>query len=117
MKTVSAVMDKRVLWRQCLYAENSFERAKGIMFWRSVTRPYVIAFRQKDRKLNAIHSYFCPPFDAVFLDRRGVVVDVVPDIPAGRLVTPAADCTAILECPPGGAAAKRITRGKRIRLV
>ena len=44
------------------------EKAWGLMFSKSVKTPLLFVFESSGR--HGIHSFFCPPFDAVFLDEN-----------------------------------------------
>jgi len=81
---------------------SGFEKVFGIMFSRARFVPLVIEFGVEVRALNAIHSFFCPEFDAVFLDARKRVVDVKPRVkPFTFSVVSRELCKFVLELPAG----------------
>ena len=78
------------------------ERAQGLMFKAKVQAPLAIPFASTGRRRNALHSFFCPLFDAVFLDSNGRVVDLRVRVkPNQLLVIPAKPCKMVIEVPPG----------------
>lgn len=84
----------------CRITDNFFERAQGIMFCKKEFVPLLIVFAQEGEKTNALHSFFCPPFDAVFLDGSGKVVEVKKNIaPNSPAIISCRNCKMVLEMP------------------
>ena len=66
-----------------------------------VQQPLLFIFPNTGRHSNAIHSFFCPPFDAAFISPRMRVVHYIPNIlPSNPLITPLKDCSMLVEAPP-----------------
>ena len=86
------------------------------MFRPRVETPLVITFPREGTRLNAIHSLFCPEFDAVFVNTQGNVVDVVKVKPYTPAVVPRSPAALVIEAPPGSAKRKGIKPGARISL-
>ena len=63
----------RKILLNCEIADNFLERAKGIMFKRSFN-PLLFVFDHKQKI--SIHSFFCPPFIAIFLDEKKRAVQI-----------------------------------------
>jgi uncharacterized membrane protein (UPF0127 family) len=109
MKRVKIVSKKRVLWPKCLLLETPGERASGLMFKGSASIPLAIPFPTTGRRRNALHSLFCPVFDAIFLDASGRVVDVQARVKPNRLlIVPAMPCKLVLEVAPGESARVKV---------
>ena len=91
------------------------ERARGIMFSKRAQTPLAILFSATGRRRNAIHSFACPVFDAVFLGENGIVVDKIAKIqPNLPFVFSAKACNMVLELPPG--ASKKVKLGEKLVL-
>lgn len=114
LRITTVARGKSVLWRGVAATETPFERMRGIMFARpGAFPPTLIDFPESGRRRNAIHSFFCPVFDAIFLDAGGRVVDVVPEIrPNNPFIVPRAVAASVLELPAGEAAKKKIRIGE-----
>ncbi len=88
------------------------ERVRGLMFKRSV-EPLLFEFDREGIAQTAIHSLFCPVFDAVFLDSGKRVVSVIPRIPPYKLfITPAKPARFLLELPPGES--RKVREGEKL---
>lgn len=100
MKLVIVKKGSRVLWKARLMSTFG-ERASGLMFKRQAV-PLVFEFERESVSANAIHSLFCPVFDAVFLDKRKRVVSVFREIGSFKLfITPSKPSLYLIELPPG----------------
>lgn len=92
---------------RCNVAETFLEKAIGIMFCKKKFVPLLIAFNRSGKAPNALHSFFCPPFDAFFLNGERIV-DVKKNIPTNSAtIVSSRDCNAVLEAPSGLLSAKR----------
>ena len=115
MKRVSVISGKRVVWKRCFLLQTPGERAKGLMFEAKVQAPLAIPFASTGRKRNALHSFFCPLFDAVFLDSSGRVVDIRVRVkPNQLLIIPRLPCKSVLEVAPGDS--KKVHLGEKLVL-
>jgi uncharacterized membrane protein (UPF0127 family) len=57
-------------------ADTTLKRARGLMFRKKIDKPLLFILSTESRELSTIHSFFVFfPFDAVFLNSKGVVVD------------------------------------------
>ena len=80
-----------------------FAKFLGLMFRRKAV-PLLFVFDSEARERNAIHSFFCPPFEAVFLDGEKRIVGVVRGITPWRpAIFPKKPFAYLLELPVGGA--------------
>ncbi|PIT85819.1 hypothetical protein COU36_01105 [Candidatus Micrarchaeota archaeon CG10_big_fil_rev_8_21_14_0_10_59_7] len=80
-----------------------FSKFRGLMFRREAV-PLLFVFDSEARERNAIHSFFCPRFDAVFMDRRKRIVGVEKNIAPWKIaVFPRKAFGYLLELPVGGA--------------
>ncbi|MFH0835400.1 MAG: DUF192 domain-containing protein [Candidatus Micrarchaeota archaeon] len=78
-----------------------FSKFRGLMFRREAV-PLLFVFDGEARERNAIHSFFCPRFDAVFLDRRKKVVGIERNVAPWRIaVFPGKAFGYLLELPVG----------------
>lgn len=94
-------------------ADTFFKRARGLMFRRF--KPLLIVMPQESRELSSIHSLFVFfPFDAVFLDSKGVVVDARSVKPFTLKITPRKPAKYILELRAGEIKRKKIRVGKKL---
>jgi len=102
----------RVLWPDCRIAGTAFERMRGIMFSQPRFSPLLIRFNAQGRKRNALHSFFCPPFDALFLDSSGRVVDVLAHAPRNSaFIVPRQAYESVIELAAGEAESKGVAVG------
>ncbi len=93
-------------------ADSAFKRVVGIMFRASLSRPVLFSFEREAGFGNSIHSFFCIPFDAVFLDSRLRVVDVRKSVvPFTPLIVPKAASKYLIECPAGFAEKNGLSEG------
>lgn len=104
---------KKMLWRACVLKTRS-EITRGIMRSPPRFQPALFLFPRSSRWRNAIHSFFCPPFDAVFINANKRVVDVRQVEPNKLLVVPRAPAKYLLELPAGEAAKKRVKPGEHL---
>jgi len=94
-------------------ADTLLLRAKGIMFRKRITRPMLFVFPALERV--SIHSFFCPVFDAVFLNRAKKVSETYERILPGRMITPKSPAAYLVEFPAGTVKQKGIRKGTVIR--
>ncbi len=82
-------------------ASSFSEKARGLMFSRKAF-PILFEFSREGTWENSIHSFFCPRFDAVFLDKQKRVVSVEKNIrPFRFFIVSEKPCKFLLELPPG----------------
>lgn len=98
---------------QAKQAKTLFQKMLGIMFASQRFTPLLFEFARETR-LNAIHSLFCPRFDAVFLNSRKQVVDVKRVEPFSFWLAPRAPAKYLIELPAGEAARKKLCIGKKL---
>jgi len=96
-------------------ADTLFKRARGLMFRRNIEKPLLFILPAESRELSSIHSFFVFfPFDAVFLNSKGVVVDIKENIKPFRLrITPKKPAKYIIEMNGGEAERRGISIGDR----
>lgn len=97
-------------------ADTMLKRAKGLMFRSKIEKPILFILPSESRELNSIHSLFVFfPFDAVFLDSKGVVVDIRENIqPFTFSITPKKPAKYLIEFGAGQAKKRGIKLGKRL---
>ena len=71
------------MWK-ALAAQTLFEKARGLTFKTKAT-PLLFDFVREATRANSIHSLFCPPFDAVFLNSQKKVVFVMRNVKPFKL--------------------------------
>ena len=77
------------------------KKFSGIMFRRRVGNPLVFTFNSEARFVNAIHSFFCVEFDAIFLDSKRRIVDIKRVKPFRPLVVSSKPCKYLIEAEAG----------------
>lgn len=96
-------------------ADTPFKRIKGIMFIKKQKKPLLFIFPKESRSLAAIHSFFCPVFDAVYLNSNKRVVDLFPSIPPFTIsITPKKPAKYLIEAPAGFITKEKIKIGDSI---
>jgi hypothetical protein len=97
-------------------ADNTLKRARGLMFRRKINKPLLFILPAESREFSAIHSFFVFfPFDAVFLNSNGVVVDIKEYIrPFTFRITPKKPAKYIIELIGGEAGRRKIKVGDRL---
>ncbi|MBS3070076.1 DUF192 domain-containing protein [Candidatus Micrarchaeota archaeon] len=89
-------------------AETFLQKARGLMFKRKAT-PLLFEFDSQATARNAIHSFFCPVFDAVFLDSRKCIVCIIARVaPSQPFLHSSKPAKFLLELPPGEARKVRV---------
>lgn len=94
-------------------ADTSFKKAIGIMFRKRIEKPMLFTFFTRGRI--SIHSFFCPLFDAVFLDDRKRVVDIYRQIRSGQIIVSKEIASYLVEFPPGTVSKENIRKGVVIK--
>ncbi len=103
------------LWKARVFTSHA-ELAAGIMKSPPDFQPALFIFPNSSRWRNSIHSFFCPKFDAVFLDEEFEVVDVISQIqPFQLLVIPRQRAKYLLELPAGEAKSKSVALGQKFQ--
>jgi len=74
-----------------------FKRARGLMF-RKNPKPLFFVFKKPTRQ--PIHSFFCQPFKAIWLNNGKIIEDKIVN-PYKFSVKPRQDFTELLEIPLG----------------
>ncbi|VVB67460.1 putative ACR [Candidatus Norongarragalina meridionalis] len=91
---------KRVVCDASL-CDGFFPKFRGLMFRREAV-PLLFVFDSEARERNAIHSFFCPVFDAVFMDGRKKIVGIERGIAPWRpAIFPKKPFAYLLELPVG----------------
>ncbi|NYZ78902.1 DUF192 domain-containing protein [Candidatus Micrarchaeota archaeon] len=92
------------------------KRIRGLMFRRSIKKPLLFIMPTESREFSTIHSFFVFfPFDAIFLDSKGVVIDMKSGIKPFMLnITPKKPAKYIVEMKAGEAKRRGIKIGSRL---
>ncbi|OIO20694.1 hypothetical protein COV61_05165 [Candidatus Micrarchaeota archaeon CG11_big_fil_rev_8_21_14_0_20_47_5] len=108
--------NKRIIAKDALIAKTFLQKMRGLMFRRKAV-PIWFEFLWERRW--AIHSFFVPfPFDAVFVDAEGRVVDAAERImPFTMRITPKKSCKFLLELPAGSVGKFKIRKGDNISVL
>ncbi len=96
-------------------ANTSISRLRGLMFRQ---KPASILFTFAWPDLHGIHSFFVSfPFDAVYLDEQGKVVDVFERVPPFTpYVSPRKPVRYLIELPPGMAGRLHLKPNNSVKL-
>ena len=110
-QTRMAHLDLNLEW-----ATTPLSRMRGLMFRRTCA-PLFFTFDWNDR--HSIHSFFVSfPFDAIYLDERGVVTDCFACVrPFTPLLTPRLPSRYLLELDAGAGARLKIHIGDSIAIL
>jgi len=100
-----------VLWKAAVVADSFLKHLKGIMFMKRIEKPLLFVFKKEAPV--SIHSYFCIPFDILYLDKFGKVREFVERVRPGS-VLPKVVCKYIIECSAGEIRKKKIRKGDKI---
>lgn len=97
-------------------ADTMLKRARGLIFRRKIEKPLLFILPSESRKFSAIHSFFVAfPFDAVFLNSKGIVVDIRENIqPFALKITPTKPAKYIIEFRAGEARRRKIRIGSKL---
>ncbi len=97
-------------------ADTTRKRLRGLMFRRNIKKPLLFIMPSESRELSAIHSFFVFfPFDAVFLNSKGVVVDVRSEVkPFTSKITPKKPAKYLIEMKAGEAKRRGIKVGSKL---
>ena len=110
MQLVKIKKRRRVLWK-AFFAKTFFEKALGLMFQKKAF-PLLFEFESQGTSRNSIHSLFCPPFDAIFLNSRKQVVFVIENIkPFSLVLYSPYPSKYLIELPPGEARKAHLRKG------
>jgi len=101
----------KVLWKEVEVADSFLKHAKGIMFRKKIEKPLLFIFKKEAPV--SIHSYFCIPFDILYMDKFGKVIDFVEKVRPGSVLS-SVRCNYIIECGAGDIRRKKIRKGNKI---
>jgi uncharacterized membrane protein (UPF0127 family) len=109
MKIAKEIKGKRMaLWKDAELADNPFNQIRGIMFRKKVARPLLFIF--KHEQAISIHSYFCIPFDIIYLDKFGKIIESRSNVGPNKIL-PKIKCKYIIECRAGEIEKKELRKG------
>jgi uncharacterized protein len=104
--------DGQVICERCVVADTAARRMRGLLGRRSLDSDEGILLRPAP----SIHTFFMRfPIDAVFLDRKLVVLKVAGDLRPWRTAR-CRQARAVLELPAGTAPRLALRRGDRLEL-
>lgn len=93
-------------------ADTMLKRAIGIMFRKKLTKPLVFPFSSE--QIISIHSFFCIPFDAVFLDKNKRVVELNGNVKPFSFITTKRKSHYLVEMPAGSIEKFKISLGDAV---
>ncbi|MBI5036918.1 DUF192 domain-containing protein [Candidatus Micrarchaeota archaeon] len=96
--------------RKCRVLTSFFDKGWGLMFSSKVREPLVFVFACSAK--HGIHSFFCPDFDAVFLDEEFKVVDKFEVRSSQPWLEPKSEARYLIEAEPGFAS--NVKEGQRL---
>ena len=105
---------RKLLWL-CRLLTTRSELTQGIMHSPNEFTPCLFVFPIAARWRNAIHSFFCPPFDAIFVDEDFRVIEALQVAPNNLLVVPRSKAKYLLELPAGQANRKSVKIGEKLK--
>lgn len=97
-------------------ADTMLKRARGLIFRNKIEKPLLFILPSESRESGTIHSFFVAfPFDAVFLNSKGIVVDIRENIqPFTLRITPAKPAKYIIELRAGAVRRRKIGIGSKL---
>ncbi len=98
---------KKILFKKFVQM-NNISKFTGLLFKKSCSIP--LLFSEKGRI--SIHSFFCPEFDALFLNEKGVIVKATTVKPCKVLNV---NCFFLFECPPGSIERFKLKKGDKLQ--
>ncbi|MEW5955194.1 MAG: DUF192 domain-containing protein [Candidatus Micrarchaeota archaeon] len=114
---IQVTRNGRTLWPECETAFTLLRKMRGIAF-KSRFAPLLFDFGTEGTARNAIHSFFCAPFDAVFLDSAKKVVDVIPDVRPWRpWIVSKKSARYLIEAPAGDARRLGVKEGDSLEWI
>ena len=99
---------------QTLVLESFWEKLRGLMFAPRVEKPLLFVFTNERSSENAIHSLFCPAFDAIFINSNGVVVGAFEVRSPKLFVCPEEQFKFLVETFPGDIKKREIKIGVKV---
>jgi len=110
MRPTAKVKKNGVTLWECLLCTTMVQKMRGLMFRR---RPIPLLFIAKVESRAPIHSFFCPRFDAIFLDSGKIVVDIKQNVAPWKLrIVPSKPVKFLIELPPGEA--NKVQKGQNL---
>lgn len=110
-KTIKIRKGNEVIIPNCRVADDFLSRFKGLMGQTSVPADGALFFP----RCNSIHTFFMRmPIDVVFVDRNGMVQEVVASLAPWRMLIPRRHVKHTLELGAGQAKRLGIERGVRL---
>lgn len=91
--------------------EKDSEKVKGLMFLKKVEKRLVFVF--KTDSAAPFHSFFCPDFDIIFLDKDNVVREFY-EIRTPMIIHPRYRYRYVIETEPGFIKRYKVKEGDRI---
>ena len=104
----------KTVFGETLVLESLFEKMRGLMFSSRVKQPLLFVFSREATAENSIHSFFCPHFDAIFMDSDGVVVGAVEVHSTKPFICPSKPFKFLIETFPGDIAKHKVHKGLRL---
>lgn len=98
---------KTLIWKDAEVADNPLQHVKGIMFRKKIIKPLLFVFGGESSV--SIHSYFCIPFDIIYLDKFGKIVKIIENVEPNSTLL-GVRCKYIIECKPGEARKKKLKK-------
>lgn len=101
-----------VLWSEFELASSFFDKFKGVMLRKKITRPVLFIFNYAAQW--SIHSFFCKvAFDAVFLNSQKKIVTITREVKPWTAVVTPRKCKYLIECKAGQAS--RLKEGNELK--
>jgi len=104
----------KTLFGSTLVLETLFEKLKGLVFSKRVVQPLLFVFAREATAENAIHSFFCPHFDAIFINAQDVAVDALEVRSSRFFICPAKPFKYLIETFPGDIKKYKVKAGMKL---
>jgi uncharacterized membrane protein (UPF0127 family) len=81
MKKVAVILGNNIILNEVLLADSFFTRLRGLMFKKCIRESQGMLIKPCDQ----IHTFFMKfPIDVVFINKNGIVQEIIEDMSAGR---------------------------------
>ncbi len=92
-------------------ASNFFQRARGLLFSKPLTEGAGLWIKP----CNSVHTFFMAySIDVIFLDKNLRILDIIENMPSGRISSIKRGAKSVLELPRGTAGKTRLSLGEQL---
>ncbi|MBS3060653.1 MAG: DUF192 domain-containing protein [DPANN group archaeon] len=96
---------------------SAIAKARGLMFRKRIDKPLLFILNSESRIAGSIHSFFVfMRFDAIYLDSKGTIVDLIPNIhPFTPLIVPKKPAKYLIEARSGTITAHKLRLNDKVK--